>query len=178
MTGRISSKPVYRGKIINVDYDVVELPGGKRAELELIRHPGASAVVPLHPDRSVTLIRQYRYAADGYILEVPAGKLDPGESPESCALREIVEEAGVRASKLHPLGWIFTTPGFTDEKIHLFAATDLTPAAQSLDDDEVIDVVKMPLSEALRLAATGGIPDAKSLCALYRLAQELEAGRL
>ena len=76
MTGRISSKPVYRGKIINVDYDVVELPGGKRAELELIRHPGASAVVPLHPDRSVTLIRQYRYAADGYILEVPAGKLD------------------------------------------------------------------------------------------------------
>ena len=91
---------------------------------------------------------------------------------------KIVEEAGVRAAKLHPLGWIFTTPGFTDEKIHLFAATDLTPAAQSLDDDEVIDVVKMPLSEALRLAATGGIPDAKSLCALYRLAQELEAGRL
>jgi ADP-ribose diphosphatase len=178
VTGRISTKPVYRGKILHVDYDVVELPGGKRAELEIIRHPGASAVVPLHLDGTISLIRQYRYAADGFILEVPAGKLDPGESPESCALREIVEEAGVRAAKLHPLGWIFTTPGFTDEKIHLFAATELAPATQSLDEDEVIEVVRMPLAEALRLAGIGGIRDAKSLCALYRTRQELEAGRL
>ena len=176
--GRLSSKSVYSGKFLDVTRDQVELPGGKIADLEVIRHPGASAVVPLHPDRSVTLIRQYRYAADGFILEVPAGKLDPGESPESCALREIVEEAGVRAASLHSLGWIFTTPGFTDEKIHLFAATSLTPASQSLDDDEVIEVLRLPLAEALRLASTGAIRDAKSLCALYRTSQELEAGRL
>jgi ADP-ribose pyrophosphatase len=178
VTGRLSSKPVYRGKFFEISRDQVELPGGKIADLEILRHPGASAVVPLHPDGSVTLIRQYRHAADGYILEVPAGKLDAGESPETCALREVIEEAGVRAGRLHPLGWIFTTPGFTDEKIHLFAATGLAPAAQSLDDDEVIEVVRMPLAEALRLAATGGIRDGKSLCCLYRTAQELEAGRL
>jgi ADP-ribose diphosphatase len=176
--GRRSSKLAYHGKFFDIVRDEVELPGGKTADLEVLRHPGASAVVPLHPDRTVTLIRQYRYAADSYILEVPAGKLDPGESPESCAAREVIEEAGVRAGRLHPLGWIFTTPGFTDEKIHLFAATDLTPAAQSLDDDEVIEVVRMPLAEALRLAAIGGIRDGKSLCCLYRLQQEVETGRL
>ena len=176
--GRISGKPAYRGKLLHVDRDQVELPGGKQADLEIIRHPGAAAVLPLHPDKTVTLIRQYRYAADGFILEVPAGKLDPGETPEACALREVIEEAGVSAGKLHPLGWIFTTPGFTDEKIHLFAATDLAAAAQSLDEDEVIEVIKMPLSEALRLAATGGIRDSKSLCCLYRTVQELGAGRM
>jgi ADP-ribose pyrophosphatase len=178
MVGRVSGEWVYRGKILQVSRDKVELPGGATADLEIIRHPGASAVVPLHPDGSITLIRQYRYAADGFILEVPAGKLDPGESPEICAMREIVEEAGVRAARLHPLGWIFTTPGFTDEKIHLFAATGLTPATQALDEDEVIEVVQMPLVEALRLAAKGGIRDGKSLCAIYRTAQEIEAGRL
>jgi ADP-ribose pyrophosphatase len=178
VTGRLSSKTVYSGKILVVSRDEVALPGGKVADLEMVRHPGAAAVVPLHQDRSVTLIRQYRYAADGFILEVPAGKLEPGEAPEACARREIIEEAAVRAGRLFPLGWIFTTPGFTDEKIHLFAATDLAPATQDLDEDEVIEVVTMPLVEALRLASNGGIRDAKSLCALYRTAQELEAGRL
>lgn len=178
MTGRISSKPVYRGKILNIDRDEVELPGGKKADLEIIRHPGAAAVLPLHPDKTVTLIRQYRYAADGFILEVPAGKLDhPGESPEDCAKREIIEEAGLEAGKLHSLGWIFTTPGFTDEKIHLYVATDLKLAKQALEDDEVIDVLKMPLSEALRLASSGDIRDSKTLCCLYRAIQELGAGR-
>jgi ADP-ribose pyrophosphatase len=178
VTGRLSSESVYRGKILDVSLDKVELPGGMVVDLEMIRHPGAAAVVPLHPDRAVTLIRQYRYAAGGFILEVPAGKLDRGESPESCALREVVEEAGVRASRLHPLGWIFTTPGFTDEKIHLFAATGLDPAPQALEADEIIEVVRMPLSEALRLAAAGEIRDSKTLCALYRTQQELDAGRI
>jgi ADP-ribose pyrophosphatase len=176
--GRRSTKLVYHGKFFDIVRDEVELPGGKTADLEVLRHPGASAVVPLHPDKTVTLIRQYRYAADGYILEVPAGKLDAGESPESCAHREVVEEAGVRAGSLHALGWMFTTPGFTDEKIHLFAATDLATAPQALDDDEVIDVVRMRLADALALCANGGIRDGKSLCCLFRTAQELEAGRL
>lgn len=179
MTGKLSSKPAYRGKILNIDRDLVDLPGGKQADLEIIRHPGAAAVLPLHPDKTVTLIKQYRYAADGFILEVPAGKLDhPGESPEACAAREIVEEAGLRAGRLHPLGWIFTTPGFTDEKIHLFVATELEPSKQALEDDEVIEVVRMPISEALRLAANGAFNDGKSLCCLYRCVQELGAGRI
>jgi ADP-ribose pyrophosphatase len=177
--GRISSESAYRGKFFEITREKVELPGGVIADLEILRHPGASAVVPLHPDKSVTLIRQYRHAADGYILEVPAGKLDyPGESPEACAHREVIEEAGVSAGRLHPLGWIYTTPGFTDEKIHLFAATGLTATKQALEDDEVIEVVQMPLAEALRLATTGGIRDGKTLCALYRTSQELAAGRI
>jgi ADP-ribose pyrophosphatase len=179
MTGKVSSKPVYRGKLLHIDRDVVLLPGGKQADLEIIRHPGAAAVLPLHPDKTVTLIKQYRYAADGFILEVPAGKLDhPGESPEGCAAREIVEEAALTAGKLHPLGWIFTTPGFTDEKIHLFVATELKASKQALDDDEVIEIARMPISEALRLAAIGGIRDGKTLCCLYRAVQELGAGRI
>lgn len=176
--GRIASECVYSGRIITVTRDKVALPGGGEADLEMVRHPGAAAVVPLDRRGGVTLIRQYRYAADGFILEVPAGKLERGESPERCAHREIVEEAGVAAGRLHPLGWIFTTPGFTDEKIHLFAATELTPSVQDLDEDEVIEVVTMPLDQALRLAASGEIRDAKSLCALYRAAQEIAAGRL
>jgi ADP-ribose pyrophosphatase len=178
VTRPLSSVPAYRGKVLHVDRDRVELPGGVVADLEIIRHPGAAAVVPLHPDRSVTLIRQYRYAAGGFIIEVPAGKIDGGESPESCAFREVVEEAGLKPSRLHPLGWIFTTPGFTDEKIHLFAATELVPAPQALEPDEVIEVMRVPLDEALRLAASGGIRDGKSLCTLYRAAQEIAAGRL
>lgn len=175
---RISSESVYRGKVLHVTLDKVVLPGGVTADLEIIRHPGAAAVVPLHQDGTVTLIRQYRYAADGFILEVPAGKLDGHEAPDACARREIVEEAGLLAGDLHPLGWIFTTPGFTDEKIHLFAATRLGPARQALEEDEIIEVAKMPLVDAVRLAVSGEIRDAKSVCAILRAAREIETGRL
>jgi len=134
--------------------------------------------VPLHADGTVTLIRQFRYATGGYILEVPAGKLDPGETPEQCARREVEEEAGVRAGALHPLGAIWTTPGFTNERIWLFAATQLAAGAQDLQQDEVLDVVRMPLREALALIERGELPDGKSLAALVRTDQELRAGRL
>ncbi len=175
---RLATKRVYEGRVLKVDLDLVSLPNGKQTNLEMIRHPGASAVVPLFPDGRVRLIRQFRYAAEAFILEVPAGKLDPGETPARCAAREVEEEAGVRAGRLHSLGFIFTTPGFTDERIHLFAATGLTPVERHLDDDEVIDTVDMTLSEALRLARTGGIQDSKSLCALWRTEQELAAGAI
>ncbi len=175
---RISRRVAYDGLILRVNVDRVALPNGREVDLELIEHPGAAAVVPLHADGTVTLIRQYRYATGGFILEVPAGKLDPGESPEACAQREVEEEAGVQAGRLHPLGFIWTTPGFTDERIWLFAATQLQPGRQDLQHDEVLDVLRMPLREALALVERGELPDGKSLAALVRTEQELRAGRL
>lgn len=158
------------GRIVNVDLERVALPNGSVCELEIIRHPGAAAVVPLSPDGSVLLVRQYRHATGGTILEVPAGKLDPGESPESCARRETEEETGYRAGELVPLGWIWTTPGFTDERIWLFLARQLETSHQDLQADEDLVVERLPLQEALSLALSGGIDDGKSICALLRAA--------
>ncbi len=154
----------------------VDLPNGRRVELDIVHHPGAAAVVPFASDSEVLLIRQYRHAAGGEILEVPAGKLDAGEPPAQCAARELEEEAGVRAGRIEALGWIWTTPGFPDEKIHLFAAFDLAPAAQRLEDDEVIEVVRVPLEDALERVWRGDLADAKSALALLHAAHRL--GRL
>ncbi len=122
---RLGSREIYRGRTFNVDVDQVRLPNGKEVELELVHHRGAAAVVPVLDDGTVLLVRQYRYATGGWLLEIPAGKLDNGESPETCAGREAEEEVGYRPSKLEPLGWIWSTPGFADEKIWLFLATGL-----------------------------------------------------
>jgi ADP-ribose pyrophosphatase len=154
----------------------VTLPNGQRIELDIVRHPGAAAVVPFASADEVLLIRQYRHAAGGFIFEVPAGKLDAGEPPEVCAARELEEEAGQRAGRLEALGWIWTTPGFTDERIFLFAAFDLTPVAAQLDADEVIEVVRVPLSEALERVWRGELNDGKSALALLHAAHRL--GRL
>jgi ADP-ribose pyrophosphatase len=175
---RLARRVAYAGRILHVNLDRVALPNGREIDLEFIEHPGAAAVVPLHDDGTVTLIRQFRYATDGWLLEVPAGKLDKGESPEDCARRETREEAGVQAGRLHPLGFIWTTPGFTDERIWLFAATQLQPAPQELQADEVLEVQRLPLREALALVERGEMPDGKSLAALVRTDQELRAGRL
>jgi ADP-ribose pyrophosphatase len=165
---RRDRKPVHRGRILDISIDTVELPNGRRCELEVIRHPGAAAVVPIDADGNVLLIRQYRYAAGGFVLEVPAGKLDGDEAPEACARREIVEETGYRARELKPMGWIWTTPGFTDEKIWLFLARGLEPAEQALEHDEVLTVERMPLDDAVAAAAGGEIQDGKSVVALLR----------
>ena len=153
-----------------VTEDVV-LPNGQRTSLDVIRHPGASAVVPFLSHDEVLLIQQYRYAAGGTIWEVPAGKLDPGEAPDVCALRELEEETGYRASEIVPLGSILTTPGFTDERIHLFEANGLEPSTQKLDADEVIELVPMPMSAALELVWTGQMVDGKSIVALVKAAR-------
>lgn len=165
---RLDSREVYRGRTVNLDVDRVRLPNGKEMDFEMIHHPGAAAVVPLLDDGTVLLVRQYRYATGGYLLEVPAGKLDPGEAPEPCALRETEEEVGYRPGKLQPLGWIWTTPGFADEKIWLYLATDLEPTRQTLGDDEVLSIERMPLREALDKAARGEIHDCKTAIALLR----------
>ena len=156
--------------------ELVRLPNGHTVELDIVRHPGASAVVPFLSVDEILLIRQHRHAAGGSIHEVPAGKLDPGDTPEACAARELEEEAGRRARRLVKLASIFTTPGFTDEVIHLFAAFDLEPVPTRHEHDEVIELVPMRLSHALDLVWQGSLRDAKSALALIHAARHL--GRL
>lgn len=173
----MKSERVYRGRTIVVYRDEVELPNGRVTELDIVRHPGASAVVPFVADDRVLLIRQYRHAAGGTILEVPAGKLDPGEPPDQCARRELEEEAGRRAGRLLELGSIWTTPGFTDEVIHLFAAFDLAEVPHRRDQDEVIELLEMPLGEALEAVWSSVLRDAKSAIAILHAAKRLGALR-
>jgi ADP-ribose pyrophosphatase len=173
---RIERREVFSGRVVRLSIDRVRLPNGRVAELEMIRHPGAAAVVPVDDERRVLLVRQFRYAAGGWLLEVPAGKLDAGEPPEACARREVEEETGFRPGTLVPMGWIWTTPGFTDERIWLYLARDLVPAEQQLQDDEVLTVERLPLDEAVRRAAQGEIRDAKSVCALLRASRFLAGG--
>ncbi len=167
----LDSKRLYRGRVINVDHDTVGFPDGSTGVLEMIRHPGAAAVVPFlddpaSPDPRVLLIHQFRHAADGVLWEIPAGTLEPGEPPEACARRELSEEAGMEAGKLGRLTTIFTTPGFTDERIHLYLATALSPVALARDEDEFITVHEKRWSEVGKMIKSGKIKDGKSLCAL------------
>ena len=168
--GQLSSTRVYTGRIISLDVDEVRFPDGSTGSLEMIRHPGASAIVPLlNPeadDPEVLLIRQYRYAADGYLYEVPAGRLDAGESPLECAKRELREETGYSATTVEPLFTMFTTPGFTDEKIHLFLATGLIAGESAREADEFMELVPTKLSRALSMIEQGEIQDAKTALAL------------
>ena len=160
-------RDIYKGRVVHLTVEDFVLPNGHPMEIEIIRHPGASAVVPLTAEGEVILIRQYRHAVGGYIFEVPAGKLDAGEPPERCAARELTEEAGVVAGRLTRLASIVTTPGFTDEVIHLFLAEELAPAKTAHESDEVITLLRRPLEECLAMIARGEITDGKSICALF-----------
>lgn len=159
-----------RTSFIQVTTENVVLPNGARLALDLVRHPGASAVVPFLDESHVLLIRQYRFATGGDIFEVPAGKLEGPEDPAACAARELEEEAGRRAGRIEALGEIWTSPGFTNEKIYLFAAFDLEVVPQRLEDDEVIELMEVPLAEALAWIWSGKLTDAKSAMALLHAA--------
>lgn len=168
---------INEGKIGTFSIVDVELPTGRRVTLETLEHPGAAAVVPfLAPDR-ILLLSQYRYAAGGTIWEVPAGKLDPGEDPETCAVRELEEETGYRAARIVRMGEILTTPGFTDERIHLFAAYDLVPGQLRHGHGEVIDIHEVPLQKALDMVDSGEIIDAKTIVALYHVTRRPQETR-
>ncbi len=160
----------WRGAWLEVVTEAVELPNGNTIDLDIVRHPGASAVVPFVSDDEVLLIRQYRYATGGELWEIPAGKLEAGEEPIACARRELEEEAGCRAGRLESLGPMWASPGFTDEKIHLFAAFDLEEVPQRLEDDEVIELERMPFQRALEMVWSGEVSDAKSQLALLKAA--------
>jgi ADP-ribose pyrophosphatase len=165
------STRVYDGRVISVDLDTVEFPNGTTGQLEMVRHPGASAVSPFlenegGPDPTILLIKQYRYAADGFLLEVPAGRLEKNESPETCAHRELREETGYSAERVELLTTFYTTPGFTDERIHLYMAFGLTEGEAALESDEILDLQPMKLSEAVGMVRTGRIVDGKSMLAI------------
>jgi ADP-ribose pyrophosphatase len=169
--GKISSERIYTGKIITLDRDTVRFPDGSVGEMDMVRHPGASAIVPFLSDIAgddplIVLLRQYRYAAEQYLYEVPAGRLDPGESPYDCAVRELREETGCTASAVEYLFTMFTTPGFTDERIHVFLATGLSRGSTSHESDEFMTVETVTLSRALQLIRTGEIEDAKTALAI------------
>ncbi len=180
--GARTSRSVYRGKILDVREDTVRFPNGSEGVLEVVRHRGAAAVLPLYrpeecaegtgPD--VILLRQYRYAAGGTLWEAPAGKLDAGEPPEACAARELEEEAGVSASRLVPLTTLLTTPGFSDERIHLFLALGLEESRQALEEHEVIECRRMPLSTAVDMVLAGDIVDGKTVCLVMMVAAQPE----
>lgn len=166
-----STERIYSGRVLNLDRDVVEFPDGSTGALEMVRHPGASAVLPMldppgSADPRALLIRQFRHAANAFIWEIPAGRLDAGEQPEACARRELEEETGYTAGSVEPLLTIYTTPGFTDERIHLFRAHGLRPGTHRREADEFVECHEVRWSEVLRLIAAGEIADAKTLAAI------------
>ena len=177
----VASHRIYTGKVVSLDVDQVRFPDGSIGELELIRHPGAAAILPFlsdpeGDDPQIMLIRQYRYAADSYLYEVPAGKLDPGETPDVCAARELREETGCTAERIEHLYTTYTTPGFTDEQIHIYMATGLTQGEAATEADEFLEIETVHLSRALHMIQQGEIRDAKTaLAVLY--AAGFRAGR-
>jgi ADP-ribose pyrophosphatase len=167
--------PEYRGRVLRVRREHFRLPDGRAATLDAVRYRNVATVAPLLADGRVVLLRQYRPLVAAELWELPAGTMEPGESPETCARRELREEAGYEAGRLEPLGEALADPGLTDERIFLFVAQDLRPAAPARDADEHITVAPVPLAEAYRMADAGEILDAGSLIALFRLRTRLPA---
>ena len=168
---QLSSRRVHTGRIVSLDVDTVRLPDGSTAEFEMLRHPGAAAVVPFLDDPQgadprIVMLRQYRYATGGYFWEIPAGRRDKGEEPEATARRELEEETGYRCGKLERLTEVWTTPGFTDEVIHLYLASDLEVGNAALEADEFVELHVLKWSDAMAMVRDGTLTDAKSLIAL------------
>ncbi len=173
--GRIDGARVWRHRFLDAHVDRVRFPDGSEGEQVVIHHPGAAAVVPVLSDSrgddpQLLMIRQYRYAIGGTMWEIPAGRLEPNEAPIDCARRELAEETGCRCERLVPLTTLWTTPGFTDEKIHLFVATGLTQGETARESDEFLEVVPLPISRVLEMIRDGEITDAKTMVAVLYIA--------
>ncbi len=171
----IESSYIYRGAIVNLRVDRVRLADGREARREIVEHRGAVALVAVDEAGNVILVRQYRKPAEEELLEIPAGTLEPGEDPLACAHRELEEETGYRAGRLIPLASFYSSPGFCTEVIHVYLATALSPAAQKLEADEDIRVVKIPFRQAITLIQKGEIKDAKSIAGLLLALDKLES---
>lgn len=159
----VSSQMVYKGRIVNLRIDNVELPDGKTAKREVVEHGGAVAVVPLDEKNEILMVRQYRYPVGKVLLEVPAGMVEEGEAPEVCAARELAEETGCEARELKLLFSFYSTPGFTTEKLYVFLARGLKCMKNHPDEDEFIELSRVPLDRALEMVDSGEICDAKSI---------------
>lgn len=173
--GRVGGERQWQYRFLDAHVDRVRYPDGSEGDQVLIHHPGAAAVLPVLSDLAgadpqVLLIKQYRYATDGYLWEIPAGRLEANERPEDCARRELMEEVGCGCERLVPLTSIWTAPGFTNEKIHLFAATGLTQGESAREADEFLEVHPLPLSRVLTMIRDGEISDAKTIAAILYVA--------
>lgn len=161
-----STAEVFKGRIFDFVTENLKLPNGRHTEMAFIRHPGSTAVVPLLDDNTVVMEVQYRHPVGEYLLEIPAGTLEPGESPLNCAKRELMEETGFCAQELIKLGKIHMIPAYSSEEIHVFIARGLTPAEQNLDPDEIIEVVTYPFEKAVRMIDEGKITDALTILSI------------
>jgi ADP-ribose pyrophosphatase len=168
----LASEEIYHGRIFDVSvYTVRE--GEQTYKREVVHHPGGAGVVAVFEDMTLALVRQYRHPTVRYLLELPAGKLSPPERPEDCAARELEEEVGVRAGRMEKLTEFFTTPGFCEEKLWLYLATELIETAQQLEDDEMLDVMRVTFARAFEMIADGEIEDAKTIIGIMMAAQRL-----
>lgn len=163
----IKSQTIYEGNIIRLQLDQVTLPDGRTSQREIVKHPGAVAVVAITDEKKLVLVRQFRKPLEKTILEIPAGKLEPGEDPRVCAFRELKEETGYRAEEMTPLVSFYTSPGFADEIIHLYVASGLHRGEARPDQDEFVELVELTLPEAWQRIADGEICDAKTVAAVY-----------
>jgi ADP-ribose pyrophosphatase len=159
---------VFKGLVVNIEQMQVMVGSKGWHTYQIVRHPGGVGVLPLHRDGTVSLIRQLRPAVDCFMLELPAGRLEPGEEPARCGLRELAEETGIVAGRLESLGVIHPSPGVFDEVVHLFLATELVQGEADPEHYEDIEVVNLPLQEAVRMALDGSITDGKTAMALFR----------
>lgn len=169
----LESKQIFKGRLISVRVDSVRLPDGRVSVREVVEHPGAIAVVPVDEEGNVVLVQQFRYAAGDLLLEIPAGTLEEGESPEDCARRELQEEIGCFPGSLEKLFEVYLAPGYSTELIHYFLATGLTPSVAVHDHDEFIKVHRIPLLEALKMIDAGQIRDAKTVAGIALAARRL-----
>jgi len=158
---------IRRGRVFDITVENVTLANGFTVDLEVIRHPGAAAIVPMMDDGRVVMLKQYRHAAGQHMWEIPAGTLNGREAPLKCARRELMEETGFTAGTWQTLGAVVPVPGYADERIHLFLAGNLTPAEQALDQDEIIEVHILPLDEVVAMITTGEIEDAKTIAGVF-----------
>lgn len=171
---KISGKKLYEGIIVDVLMDNVELPNNKIAKREIVVHPGGVCILPVDNEENVYLVEQYRYAAESMMLEAPAGKLEPGEDPFLCAKRELMEETGCSAENWISLGEVFTSPGFSTEKLHLYLATDLKNGNPCPDEDEFVELKIVKLNELLQLIEENKIYDGKTVIAALRAKRYFE----
>lgn len=173
---KLGTRSVFKGHILSVSIDQVRMPSGRVVEREIVSHGGAVGIVPITGAGEIIMVSQYRHPVGGMLLEIPAGKLDPGETPEECAERELIEEICMAPGRLIKLATFFTTPGYSNEVFHLFMADQLVEKHSGLTEEEIESVVKIPLNEAVRMITDGTIEDGKTIAAVGLAKIRLEAG--
>lgn len=171
---QLDRERIFKGRVLDVVIDSIEFPGGQEAKREMVIHHGAAAVVPFDEDGNIYLVEQYRHPVGDYILEIPAGTLEPGEDPKECAERELEEEIGYKAGVIQHLMDIYPAVGFSTEKIAIYTAHHLTKSVQNLDEDEFVEVKKFSMDEILEMIDQGQILDSKSICALLKIVKDMK----